>query len=70
MADAAEGQGAIFGCHLLGQFGGTPVDISTGKVLARLVAPVDELVVGGVEGEGLHHVGAGAKELTVQAQNF
>ena len=33
---------------------------------AGLVAVLGRLVLGGVEGEGLHHVGTGAEELVVQ----
>ena len=40
---------------------------STDRVLvAGLVAPVRQFVVGGVEGEGLHDVAAGTQELSVQ----
>ena len=70
LADAPQGQGAPLPRHLLGQLGSLPVDVRSGEVEAGLVAPVDQLVVGGVEGERLHHVGAGAQELTVEAHHL
>ena len=39
---------------LLGELGRSPVDGLNPDGLARLVASVGQLVLGGIEGEGLH----------------
>lgn len=56
LADSTQGQGSPLTSHLLGQVGCGLVDGRPGVQLANLVASVVELVVTGVEGEGLHDI--------------
>ncbi len=70
LRNASESQGSAFGCDLFGEFGGPLVDGVAGVLLGGRVAAVVELVVAGVEGEGLHHVRAGAQELAVETENY
>ena len=69
LGDATEGEGVAFGRDLLGKLGRLLVDGVAGVLLGGGVAAVVQLVVGGVEGEGLHHVGSGAEELAVESEN-
>lgn len=59
LADAAKGQGVAAVGSLFGQTGSGRVDGRPAVLGAHRVAAVLELVVAGVEGEGLHDVGAG-----------
>jgi hypothetical protein len=69
LADSAKGEGTALCSDLLGQIGGGLVDGLASVLGASLVAAVGQLVVAGIEGEGLHHVGAGAEELAVELED-
>ena len=69
LADAAQGEGVPLGGHLLAVVGRGLVDGSAGELLAGIVAAVLQFVVARVESEGLHDVGPGAQELSVQLKN-
>ncbi len=70
LRNATESQGSSFGCDLFGEFGGSLVDGVAGVLFGGRVTTVVKLVVAGVEGEGLHHVGAGAQELAMETENY
>ena len=66
LADPTQHQGVSLISHGPRYLAGLPVDGLHPDLHSCLVSSVDELVLAGVEGEGLHDVGPGSQELPVQ----
>ena len=66
LTDPAQHQSVALVGDFSGDLAGLPVDGLHSYLHPGLVAPVDQLVLAGVEGEGLHHVCPGPEELPVE----